>query len=92
MKKLSSWTALIKKVKHSLQKWQILKPQENVVYLTYLVVGEQGGAKGIGSFELLHDHPGADDDSRTTIFLVVVVKMDDRAVLRNNRLVFSIVR
>lgn len=28
-----------------------------------LHVGEQGCAKGIGSLERLHDHPGADDNS-----------------------------
>jgi len=57
-----------------------------------LGIGEQGAQNGIWSLELLHDLPGADDYSRTTIFLVVVVKMDDRAVIRNNRLVHNIVR
>ena len=71
---------------------KMANPRKNVVYLTYLGIGEQGAQNGIWSLELLHDLPGADDYSRTTIFLVVVVKMDDRAVIRNNRLVHNIVR
>lgn len=58
----SSWTttALIKKVEYSLKAGN---PQENEEIQTYLHVGEQGCAEGIGSLELLHDHPGADDNS-----------------------------
>lgn len=55
-----------------------------------LGIGEQGAQNGIWSLELLHDLPGADDYSRTTIFLVVVVKMDDRGQFFGSPLVFSV--
>ena len=58
--KRSSWTALIKKVEYSLKAGN---PQENEEIPTYLHVGEQGCAEGIGSLERLHDHPGANDNS-----------------------------